>query len=72
MEKWGFLLLCHLKKGGNYMAKKLTTLYLDVELIKRLNRLSALTRVPMAVYTREAVDIALDKYEKEIKVQQKN
>ena len=54
------------------MAKKLTTLYLDVELIKRLNRLSALTRVPMAVYTREAVDIALDKYEKEIKFQQKN
>ena len=52
------------------MAKKLTTLYLDVELIKRLNRLSALTRVPMAVYTREAVDLALDKHEKEIKMQQ--
>ena len=52
------------------MAKKLTTLYVDVELIKRLNRLSALTRVPMAVYTREAVDLALDKHEKEIKLQQ--
>jgi len=51
------------------MAKKLTTLYLDVELLERLNRLSALTRVPMAVYTREAVDLALDKYEKQIKVQ---
>ena len=52
------------------MAKKLTTLYVDVELLERLNRLSALTRVPMAVYTREAVDLALDKHEKEIKMQQ--
>ena len=51
------------------MAKKLTTLYLDVELINRLNRLSALTRVPKAVYTREAVDLALNKHEKEIKMQ---
>jgi hypothetical protein len=69
MEKWGFLLTCHLKKGGTYMAKKLTTLYVDVELVERLNKLSALTRVPMAVYTREAVDLALDKHEKQIKVQ---
>ena len=52
------------------MAKKLTTLYLDVELLERLNKLSALTRVPKAVYTREAVDLALDKHEKEIKMQQ--
>ena len=52
------------------MAKKLTTLYVDVELLERLNRLSALTRVPMAVYTREVVDLALDKHEKEIKMQQ--
>jgi predicted DNA-binding protein len=51
------------------MAKKLTTLYLDVELLERLNKLSALTRVPKAVYTREAVDLALDKHEKEIKMQ---
>ena len=51
------------------MAKKLTTLYVDVELLARLNKLSARTRVPMAVYTREAVDLALDKHEKEIKVQ---
>ena len=52
------------------MAKKLTTLYLDVKLVERLNKLSALTRVPMAVYTREAVDLALDKHEKQIKMQQ--
>ena len=52
------------------MAKKLTTLYVDVELLERLNILSAMTRVPMSVYTREAVDLALDKHEKQIKVQQ--
>ena len=52
------------------MAKKLTTLYLDIELVERLNRLSALTKVPMAVYTREAVDLALNKHEKQIKMQQ--
>jgi predicted DNA-binding protein len=69
MGKWGFLLMGHLKKGGTTMAKKLTTLYLDVELLERLNKLSALTRVPKAVYTREAVDLALDKHEKEIKMQ---
>jgi predicted DNA-binding protein len=57
-------------RGGTNMAKKLTTLYVDVELLKRLNKLSAMTRVPMAVYTREAVDLALDKHEKEIKIQQ--
>ena len=70
MEKWGFLLACHLKNGGTNMAKKLTTLYVDVELLARLNKLSAMTKVPMAVYTREAVDLALDKHEKQIKVQQ--
>ena len=52
------------------MAKKLTTLYVDVELLERLYKLSAMTRVPMAVYTREAVDLALDKHEKKIKIQQ--
>ena len=52
------------------MAKKLTTLYLDVELLERLDKLSAMTRVPKAVYTREAVDLALDKHEKQIQLQQ--
>jgi predicted DNA-binding protein len=52
------------------MAKKLTTLYVDVELLERLNKLSAITRVPKSVYTREAVDLALDKHEKQLKMQQ--
>ena len=52
------------------MAKKLTTLYVEVEQEERLKKLSVMTRVPKAVYTREAVDLALDKHEKEIKMQQ--
>ena len=36
------------------MAKKLTTLYLDVEQEEKLKKLSVTTRVPKAVYTREA------------------
>lgn len=48
------------------MAKKLTTLYLDVELIERLNKLSLETRVPKAVYIRDAIDLVLNKYEKEL------
>ena len=51
---------------GGYMAKKLTTLYLDLELIERLNKLSAETRVPRAVYIRDAIDLVLKKYEKAI------
>lgn len=46
------------------MAKKLTTLYLDLELIERLNKLSTETRVPRAVYIRDAIDLVLKKYEK--------
>ena len=52
--------------GRDCMAKKLTTLYLDVELIERLNKLSLETRVPKAVYIRDAIDLVLNKYEKEL------
>ena len=52
------------------MAKKLTTLYLEVKQEERLKKLSAMTRVPRAVYTREAVDLVLKKHEKEMKERQ--
>jgi len=55
-----------LSSSEGYMAKKLTTLYLDLELIERLNKLSAETRVPRAVYIRDAIDLVLKKYEKAI------
>jgi predicted DNA-binding protein len=45
------------------MVKKLTTLYLEVEQEERLKKLSMMTSVPKAVYTREAVDLVLKKYE---------
>jgi predicted DNA-binding protein len=53
------------------MAKKLTTLYMDVELIEQLNTLSAKTRVPKAVYIRNAIDLVLRKHEKHLKGRQK-
>ena len=52
------------------MAKKMTTLYLDVEQEERLKQLSAMTRVPKAVYTREAIDLVLKKHEQEMREMQ--
>ncbi len=49
------------------MKKVLSTIYLDTEQLARLNRLSAITRVPKAAYIREGIDIVLKKYEKGLK-----
>ena len=49
------------------MSKVLTTFYIDKEQFARLNRLSAITRVPKATYIREGIDIELKKYEKGLK-----
>ena len=46
------------KKGSRVHAD----LYLDPEKHEQLLRLSQLTRVPMAVFAREALDDLLDKY----------
>jgi hypothetical protein len=40
----------------------LTSLYLDPEMATRLRELSAVTRVPQAVYLREAVELLLAHY----------
>jgi predicted DNA-binding protein len=45
----------------------LTSLYLDPPVNEDLKRLSAVTRIPMAVYLREAVDDLLKKYAKELR-----
>jgi len=42
----------------------LRTFYLDKKLSERLSRLSAITRVPQAVYFREGLDLILNKYER--------
>jgi predicted DNA-binding protein len=43
------------------------TTFLDKKQIEGLKTLSSLTRVPMAIYVREAIDDLLVKYEKELK-----
>ena len=54
-------------KGGKCAERVLRTVFLDEKQITRLNRLSAMTRVPQAVYFREAIDIALAKHDKLLK-----
>ena len=58
-------------REGSKERKTLRTIYLDVEQIERLSKLSEKTRVPKAVYIREALDLLLDKYENELKGRQK-
>lgn len=43
------------------------TTFLDKKQIDGLKNLSATTRVPMAIYVREAIDDLLVKYDKELK-----
>jgi len=47
--------------------KTLRSVYLDSEQVERLKNLSAITRVPQAVYIREGLDLVMDKYEKKTK-----
>jgi predicted DNA-binding protein len=49
------------------MTKKLVSIFLEEEQIKQLDKLSAKTRVPKAVYVREGIDLALEKHEKKLK-----
>lgn len=45
------------------MAKILVSIYPEKKQLKRLDRLSAATRVPKAEYIREGIDLLLNKYE---------
>lgn len=47
--------------------RKVFPVYLDPPQLAALKRLSEVTRVPMAAYLREAVDMMLQKYAKELK-----
>ncbi len=42
--------------------KVLRSIYLDIEQVERLKKLSAQTKVPQAVYIREGVDLVLNKH----------
>ena len=46
------------------MAKKMpTTIYITEEQDRKLKELNRRTKVPVAVYIREGIDLVLDKYE---------
>ena len=53
--------------GRKCAERVLRTVFLDEKQIEGLNTLSTITRVPQAVYIREAIDIALAKHEKRLK-----
>jgi hypothetical protein len=44
------------------MRKKLTSLYVDPAVLRRLKTLSLRTKIPMQIFLREAVDWVLGKY----------
>ena len=48
------------------MAKALRTVFVDELTLARLNKLSAITRIPKAVLIREGIDLTLDKHEKRL------
>jgi len=49
------------------MAKALRTVFVDEITLARLNKLSAITRIPKAVFIREGVDLMFDKHERQLK-----
>jgi transposase len=55
-------------KGSN---KVLRSVYFDIEQMERLNKLSAITRVPQAVYIREGIDFVLNKEERKLRKHKK-
>lgn len=55
------------EKGVRLGRRILFPLYLDPQKKAQLRKLSESTRVPMAVYLREAVDDLLKKYARELK-----
>ena len=55
------------------MSKKaLRSIYLDIEQIERLKKLSAQTRVPQAVYIREGIDFVLNRHLKKTRKKRVN
>jgi hypothetical protein len=48
--------------------KILRSLYLNIEQVERLKKLSAKTKVPQAVYIREGIDLVLKKHSKKKRI----
>ena len=49
--------------------KVLRSIYLDIEQVEKIKRLSERTKVPQAAYVREGLDLLLRKYEEQYDVQ---
>jgi len=47
--------------------KILRPIYIDIEQLERIDSLSSKTRVPKATYIREALELVLEKYERQMK-----
>ena len=47
--------------------KVLRTVYLDLDQVKKIKRLSQKTKVPQAEYFREAMDLLLNKYKRDLR-----
>ncbi|OGP75166.1 MAG: hypothetical protein A2V86_06260 [Deltaproteobacteria bacterium RBG_16_49_23] len=48
------------------------TIYINSDQVEALKRLSDKTKVPQAVYVREALDMLLDKYSEQLKLEFKD
>ena len=55
------------KKNKLSEKKIMRSFFLDKKQLEKLNRLSATTRVPMAVYIRDGLELVLNKHEKKLK-----
>ncbi len=55
------------KKNDKSDKKIMRSFFLDKKQLERLNRLSATTRVPMAVYIRDGLELVLNKHEKKLR-----
>jgi hypothetical protein len=53
------------------MGKQLRTIYLDIEAVERLKKLSVKTKIPQSVIIRAGIDHVLDEYEKQLKSKSK-
>jgi predicted DNA-binding protein len=48
------------------MVKIIRTVFVDEKKVERLDRLSAITRIPKAALLREGIDLVLDMHEKKL------
>jgi predicted DNA-binding protein len=51
--------------------KVLKSIYIEIQQLEKLDSLSAKTKVPKATYIREALELVLEKYERQMKSTQK-